>query len=97
MEISLTVIIAVTVVSTAFFLLIILKGISSMRRKPTTGNEGIVGEIGKVVQPISPEGKVLIHGEYWKAVTISDEIEAGARVRVVSVRNLVLTVEQVEE
>ena len=35
-------------------------------RRPTTGKEGLIGEVGQAVTAIDSEGKVRVHGEYWK-------------------------------
>jgi membrane-bound serine protease (ClpP class) len=60
--------------------------------KPTTGAEGMVGELGEVVAPLQPEGKVFVHGEYWDAIAPS-VLPRGARVRVVKVSGERLQVE----
>ncbi|NOY05653.1 MAG: nodulation protein NfeD [Chlorobi bacterium] len=92
MTISLSVIITVTACTAAFFLFVVGKGIQAMRRKPTTGKEGLVGETGVVVETLAPRGKVLIHGEYWNAVTESGEIAEGEEVVVNAVKSLLLIV-----
>ena len=62
-----------------------------------TGVEGLRGEIGVVEQPLTPEGTVFVHGEIWKAMAASPgPVPAGARVRVVRVRNLIVDVEPVD-
>lgn len=63
------------------------------RRRPTTGREGLVGEIGEVREAIGPgaPGRLFVHGESWQAE--SDEaMAAGVRARVTGVRGLHLTV-----
>ena len=93
MQISLTVIIPAVLVSAGFFAFAVTKAIRARLTKPTTGTEGLVGEVGIVSTPLSPEGKVLVHGEYWNA--ISDEpVEKGNKVQVVSVKDLVLNVKK---
>lgn len=66
--------------------------ISSHRRTPATGQEGMIGQIAEVRETIAPRGKVFVHGEYWDA-TASEPIEAGRQVRVVAMKGLRLTVE----
>jgi membrane-bound serine protease (ClpP class) len=67
------------------------------RKAPlATGVEGLRGEIGVVEQPLSPEGTVFVHGELWKAMAASGSVPAGARVRVVRVRDLIIDVEPVD-
>jgi membrane-bound serine protease (ClpP class) len=41
---------------------------------------------------LTPEGHVAIHGELWRAVAEGEPVDAGARVRVVSVDGLTLKV-----
>jgi membrane-bound serine protease (ClpP class) len=65
-------------------------------RQPTTGQEGLIGKRAKVVTPISREGKVFVHGEYWNAE--SDEaFEVGDTVEIVSVSELMLKVKSVSK
>jgi membrane-bound serine protease (ClpP class) len=60
--------------------------------KVITGSAGMIDEIGVAHTPLTPAGKVFIHGEFWSAVS-STPVEAGARVRVREVRGLTLKVE----
>jgi membrane-bound serine protease (ClpP class) len=60
--------------------------------KVITGEAGMIGEIGIAHAPLTPAGKVFVHGEFWSAVS-STPVEAGARVRVTEVRGLSLKVE----
>jgi membrane-bound serine protease (ClpP class) len=93
MQISLTVIIPAVLVSVGFFAFAVTKAINARLTKPTTGTEGMVGEVGTVSTTLSPEGKVLVHGEFWNA--ISDEpVERGEKIQVVSVKDLVLKVKK---
>jgi membrane-bound serine protease (ClpP class) len=65
------------------------------RGRVTTGSQGMIGEIGIARTPLSPEGKVFVHGELWNAMS-KNAIAEGARVRVVSVNGLHLVVEPAE-
>ena len=98
MEISLSVIITVTACTTAFFLFVVGKGIAIMKRKPTTGTEGLIGERGLVRDSLSPEGVITVHGEIWKARSATGaDIAEGLRVRVVQIENLLLIVEEAND
>ncbi|HEX7571673.1 MAG TPA: NfeD family protein, partial [Bacteroidota bacterium] len=79
-----------------FFLFVIGIGIRAQVRKPVTGVEGIVGERGEAVTPLSPAGKVRVHGELWSAVTSGEKLPAGCTVTVESVSGLTLTVRRSE-
>ncbi len=94
MRISLSVIIPAVGVSAAFFIFAVTKAIKARLTKPTTGKEGIIGEIGTVVTALTPEGKVAIHGEFWKAES-EQPIGEGEKVQVIGVNNLVLKVKKI--
>ena len=95
MRISLTVIVPAVLVSAAFFTFAVTKAVKARLAKPTTGSEGLVGEIGMASTPIAPEGKVSVHGEFWNA-TSDQKIETGEKVQVIGVTNLKLRVKKIE-
>lgn len=66
------------------------------RRKPQlAGDVGLVGEVGRVLDSVSPSGgEVFVHGERWAAVS-SAPLPAGARVIVRRVEGLTLFVDEV--
>jgi membrane-bound serine protease (ClpP class) len=73
--------------------LLLVTRVTRLRRlPPSTGREGLVGEVGEAVVPLEPEGKVLVHGEYWDAVS-PRPLPRGARVRIVEVLGRSLRVE----
>ena len=80
----------------AITLLLLTLAMRARRNKVETGPAGMVGLIGTVLTPIGPEGKVFVHGEYWDAVA-SQPLAAGARVRVMAIDRLKLTVEPVPD
>jgi membrane-bound serine protease (ClpP class) len=87
-------VIAATLATAAFFLLTVGMVVKGQRRPAETGAEGMIGEIGRALTAIAPQGKVRVHGEIWKARS-GAPIDAGAEVRVVSVKDLEVTVEKV--
>ena len=76
---------------TAFLMGIALR---ARRNKVVTGEQGLVGEIGVAQTPLSPAGKIFVHGELWDAVA-AVRIPAGQRVVVRQVDGLVLRVDPV--
>jgi membrane-bound serine protease (ClpP class) len=64
--------------------------------RPRTGVEGLMGEVGVVKQVAETRGKVLVHGELWQA-HFQEPVGAGAKVKVVAVEGLVVTVTPVKE
>jgi membrane-bound serine protease (ClpP class) len=87
-----------TVIFTAgFFLFAIGMGLRAQRRKPTTGREALVGEIGVTIDTLNPVGQVRIHGEIWNAESDGGRIPSGKRVKVLKVENLKLKVTKLED
>lgn len=68
--------------------------VQARKNKVITGPEGMIDEIGVARTELAPEGKVLVHGEYWDAVSPTP-VEPGAKVRVKSVDGMKLHVERV--
>ncbi len=95
-EISWSVIIMATALTLIFFLFIIGLGLKAQRRKPTTGQEGIQGEIGETITPLNPTGQVRVHGEIWNAESNSGKIAKGVKVRVVRIEGLKVFVKEVQ-
>jgi membrane-bound serine protease (ClpP class) len=62
--------------------------------KVETGDIGLIGESGVSRTPLTPDGKVYVHGEYWDA-TSSESVPEGTRVRVLAVDGLHLRVEPI--
>lgn len=77
-----------------FFAFAITLGIKAQRRKPTTGVEGLIKEIGEAITDLNPEGEVRVHGEIWKAETIEGKIDSKNIVEIVDVQNLKLKVKK---
>jgi len=95
LRISMSVIIPAVLVSAAFFIFAVTKAINARLKKPTTGMEGLLGEVGSASTPIAPEGKVSIHGEFWNVVS-DQNIGKGEKVQVIGVVNLKLKVKKIE-
>ena len=95
-EISWVVIVACVAISTFFFVFLLGLGLKVQRKKPTTGMEGLLGEIGEAFSLLNPEGTIKVHGEFWQAESTSGMINKGERVRVIEIQNLKLRVEQVK-
>ncbi|MBI3645967.1 MAG: nodulation protein NfeD [Acidobacteriales bacterium] len=76
---------------TAFLMSIAVR---ARRNKITTGEQGLVGEVGVAQTALAPAGKIFVHGELWDAVSPVN-IPAGERVVVRHVDGLTLQVEPV--
>jgi membrane-bound serine protease (ClpP class) len=76
-------------VITAFLMSIALK---ARRNKVVTGAQGLIGETGVAQTPLSPQGKVFVHGELWDAIA-SSSLPVGEMVVVRRVDGLTLEVD----
>jgi membrane-bound serine protease (ClpP class) len=74
---------------TAFLMSIAVK---ARRNKMVSGAQGIIGETGIAQTPLSPRGKIFVHGELWDAVSSAD-VPAGQSVVVRRIDGLLLQVE----
>ena len=95
MAISMELIILVVLLTAAFFLFAITLGLKAQKRKPTTGQEGIIGESGTAFTTLNPHGKVKVHGEIWIAEAEEDIIKKGESVLVTAITDLKLKVKKI--
>jgi membrane-bound serine protease (ClpP class) len=96
-QVSLSV--ALTIAGTFALLTIfaVTKIVQARRRRPVTGQEELVGQVGVVRKTLDPSGLVFVHGELWQARTAGEPLEAGAVVRVEAIdEGLVLEVARAE-
>ncbi|HMK33464.1 MAG TPA: nodulation protein NfeD [Desulfomonilaceae bacterium] len=91
MRVSWSVIIPTVASVSAFFIFALGLVVRAWMKKPRTGQQGLVGEIGLALTDLDVEGKVAVHGEYWTA-RADRRIPKGERVRVTRVDNLCLLV-----
>lgn len=87
-----TVVLAVTALVAAFFMVAVGAGVRAGDRRVQTGREALIGAIGTTRSELAPQGTVFLAGELWKAETAFAAIPAGRRVRVVGVSGLLLDV-----
>ena len=92
-RISYSVIGAVVLSTTLFFIFAVTMVMKAHMKKPLTGVEGIIGEKGNAVTSLDPSGKVFVHGEYWNAKS-DDVIEAGEGIVVIGIDGMVLSVKK---
>jgi membrane-bound serine protease (ClpP class) len=95
LRVSWEVIMLVVIIIAGLVILLAALGVRAQFRKKSTGSEGIVGEIGTAKTDIGEDGgTVFIHGEYWNAIS-DTPIKSEQKVRVISVKAMVLKVEAV--
>lgn len=93
LRLSLGVVLPVVIGFTSIGAILVRLGVAAQRRNPVTGVNGLVDESGDVLTAIEPAapGSISAHGEIWRAQS-DTAIPVGARVRIVSVDGLTLTV-----
>ena len=94
LRISWPVIISSALLIWAFFVFVIGLVVKAQRRKPQSGQEGLIGMTCEVCADIGLQGKVFVHGEYWNARS-STLIKKGEQARIAAVNGMELTVERI--
>ena len=94
MRLSLAVIIPTVLITAFFFVITFRLAYKAYKRKPVTGQEGLIGLEGAAKTDITPDGgMVFIHGENWSGY--SDElIHKDEKVIVVEVKGLKVKVKR---
>ncbi len=96
LRIGLVTALAVVIPFAAIVIFLLRLVVKSHLRKVTTGEAGMIGQIGLTRTEVGPEGgTVFVSGEIWRAVS-DVTIPAGNKVRVVKAKNLDVRVEPVE-
>ncbi|MGB6192101.1 MAG: nodulation protein NfeD [Terracidiphilus sp.] len=65
--------------------------VRARRRKARLGAEALVGSPASAMEPLAPEGHVLVEGEIWRAVS-TEPVQKGARLRVTGHEEFLLRV-----
>ncbi|MBW7848911.1 MAG: nodulation protein NfeD [Rhodospirillales bacterium] len=91
-SLSWPVIIGTTVVMAAALLLLLAYVVKAQRRPVTTGQEHMIGALGRVVEWQGTAGRVRVDGDLWRAVG-HPGLAPGKGIRVIKIRGLTLTVE----
>ena len=94
-SISWEVIALVTALTLLFFFVAIGMGIKAQKRKPVTGPQGMINEIGETISDVNLGGLVKVHGETWKAESVEGNIPRGTKIIVTGISNLKLTIKKV--
>ena len=95
-SISWEVILAVVVLTLAFFIFAIGFGIKAQKKKVTTGSKGIINEKGKAISQLEPTGQVKVHGEIWSAECEEGVIKKGENIVVTDIIELTLIVKRID-
>jgi membrane-bound serine protease (ClpP class) len=93
---SLQVIIPVVLVTGAFFVIGVVLSLRSMRKRPFSGQSGLLDKEGDARTPIDKDGgRVFVDGAHWSAVSDAP-IPEGARIQVIGVKGMTLKVIEIK-
>ena len=81
---SLRIVLPVVLGVSAIVIFLLTLVIRAHARRPVSGREGMIGEVGTARTDLSPAGKVFVHGELWEAVA-EEPVRAGEKVKVIEV------------
>jgi membrane-bound ClpP family serine protease len=95
-ELSIPVIVVLVLALGTFVFVIHRSVIPAIRRRKTSGAEGMIGATGIVTQPLNPKGVVKINDEYWKATCTGGDVDKGEDVEVMGINGLNLEVRKKE-
>lgn len=93
--IPLELIVAIAVVSALLLGLVGGMALKARRRQVVSGDEGLIGSIGEMLEDAETEGWARVHGESWKVQTRTPLLR-GQKVRVLVRNGLLLKVNPVE-
>ena len=91
LRISWSVILTMVGASAVFFTFVVTLAVRSQLRKPQTGAEGLIGEIGVAVEDFAGRGKIFVVGELWDAVCDAP-VRKGQQVAVTARQGMTLIV-----
>ncbi len=96
LRVSWVVLVIAAIIVFAFFALVIRKAAQATRRPHATGAESLVGTTGTVTSPLTPQGRVRLHGETWRARTEGGELSKDETVEVERIEGLTLVVRRLD-
>jgi membrane-bound serine protease (ClpP class) len=96
-RLSLNYIIPATLITAAFFVFIIGKGLRAQLLPVKAGAETLIGKTVITLTPIDSQGgKIFVEGEYWNAISGSP-MEKGAQAEIAAVHGLTVTLRNKEK
>jgi len=93
-RVSLTVILAMVGTVVAFFMFAMTLALKARSRRPATGAEGLIGQVGTAKMSFDDTGMIYVSGEYWQAKTTAP-VQTGAKVEIIEKQGMVLKVKPV--
>ncbi len=103
-RLSIPVAVAITAITSGFFLFLLTMALRAQRERPLTGKEGLIGRTGRVRKtfvpatsgPLTFAGSVLVQGEIWQAEA-AEAIETNEHVVVTGAEGFTLRVKRVAD
>jgi membrane-bound serine protease (ClpP class) len=96
-QVSIWVALAIAGTFVLLFMFALTKILQSRRRRPVTGQEELVGQVGVVRRALDPAGLVFVRGDLWQARSDDEPIGVGEEVIVESLdEGLVIHVRRAE-
>lgn len=95
-RVSLSIIAALTILTTAFFLIAVRSLVNARKGPVVSGREQLLGSVGWALDDFDGHGQVRVHGEIWNADS-ENPVRRGDQVRVTAVDGLTLHIESHEE
>jgi len=94
-RLSLNYIIPATLVTAAFFIFVIGKGLRAQRLPVRVGAETLIGKTVTALTPVdSRSGRIFVEGEYWNAVS-DTPIEKDEEAEIAAVKGLTVTLQPI--
>ena len=94
-HVAISIIVAVTIISATFFLIVLRMVFAAHRRPVVSGADEMLGSIGQVLEEFEGSGRIHIHGETWQ-IKSKLPLKRGDQVRVTSIDGLILNVEPIK-
>jgi membrane-bound serine protease (ClpP class) len=92
-RLSIPLVIGQSILIGGIFAFLVMMALRAQTLHPTTGYEGLSGQVGRVTQDLNPEGMVQVWGERWRARAVDNQlIAAGSEVEVVEAGKMRLLV-----
>lgn len=95
-SVSIPLVIAFSLVSLAFFVMVMRLFLSSRAAKVVTGAEEMVGSFAEVINTSDEGYHIMSHGEVWNA-TSQEKLSVGQKVQVIGLNGLTLKVISIKE
>ena len=96
-RVSVNLVVTVGITVGIFFAFVVAKVFGAHQRRPTTGMEGLVGQLALARSDLNPSGIVFLKGELWEAVATEGVVRKGEQVEVTESEGFKLRVSRVVE